>query len=170
MPPGTRGETAEGQHRLRRPGGRGLSLGRNGGQAAGSETEEPHPPQGQARQTADRAGEAQQPDQIQRKGLGGTRLWRTDQRRGRDDGTHDRHRTRQSQDRDEEHRLQHAPPRCVAPHKSLPGVNTRQAEQDARLNNQITKGVEQRVSGSTGSPAPQTTAQKTQNRSKIEVP
>ena len=39
-------------------------------------------------------------------------------------------------------------------------MNTRQAEQDARLNNQITKGAEQRVSGSTGSPAPQTTAQK----------
>ena len=94
--------------------------------AAGSETEEPHPPQGQARQAADRAGEGQQPDQIQSKGPGGTRLWRADQRHGRDDGTHDRHRTRQSRDRDEEHRLQHAPPRCVAPHKSLPGVNTRQ--------------------------------------------
>ena len=82
-----------------------LSVRGDGGQAARHEAEEPHPPQGQARQAADRAGKEKQPDQIHRAGARGTRLRRTDQRHGRHAGAHDRHRARQGEDRDEEPRL-----------------------------------------------------------------
>ena len=86
------------------------------------QTQEPHSPQGQARQAADPAGEGQQPDQIHRACPSGTRLWCPGQRHGRHAGAHGRRRARQTQDRDEKPRLQHAPPHPATTAEPRPGV------------------------------------------------
>jgi IS5 family transposase len=83
-------------------------------------------------QAADRTGQGQQPDQIHRAGPGRTCLRRADQRHGRHAGAHDRHGAGPREDRDEKSYLQHAPPRPVAPHQPVPGINTGQISEQIR--------------------------------------
>jgi IS5 family transposase len=59
-----------GQHRLRCLGRRRLPVSGDRDHAEGQRADQPHSPQGQAGQAADRAGEGEQPDQIQRAGQG----------------------------------------------------------------------------------------------------
>ena len=71
-----------------------------------------------------KTGQGKQPGEIHRSGPCGTCLRRTNQRHGRHAGAHNRLGTRQSKDRDEEHRLQHAPPLPATSHQPKAGVKT----------------------------------------------
>jgi len=91
-----------------------------------AQAEKPHPPQGHARQAVDRPGQGQQPDQVHKQRFcaapGRACLWRANQRHGRHLGAHDWSGLGQSQDRHEEPRVHHAPPRPTGSPQPKPGV------------------------------------------------
>lgn len=112
----------QGRRDARGLGRSGLSLIGDGGQFACPGPEEPHPPQRQKWQAAERTEQGQQPHQFHRKRAGPACLRRTDQRHGRNAGAHHWPDPRKGQDWDEKPRLQNATADAAAPPEPISGV------------------------------------------------